>query len=706
MSDERTTQLTRHFLQPQTWQLLDEGRSEGDLLTRVLLARGFDTDEKRRALLGGSFDDLPDPFLLRGMDRACAIILGLFEKKMPRLLVFGDYDADGLTAAAILVRYFDDLGARPEWLIPDRFDDGYGLSESLIDEIVYHRPDLVVTVDTGTSSGAAVATLKSHGIEVIVTDHHQATGQDLPKDVPIINPSLEAANHPYAHLSGAGVAFLLTLALDQLKAEPAPVRDTLLTLASVGTVADVVPLLGPNRMIAREGIRSFHCGAPEGLKALCRVSGTDARSINARDIAFSVAPRLNAAGRMGDVRVGMNLLLADDPKEADRLALQLDRLNQKRREVEQDVFSQALLSFSKKKESETAGIAIVAGNDWHQGVLGIVSSRMAEKLRIPAITLNEDEGVLTGSARSFGHIDLITAIRTAERFLVKYGGHTGAAGLTLKAEHLDAFQAHMTAYFDALDPEARLVPHIVDLKAGATSLLLDDVERLESMEPTGEGFERPVLWLENFTVESITRVGGGRHMKLSLRSPDESMQNFDALMFGRGDEAIFYDIGDVVDVIATPEINEWNHRRAVQLRLVDIRPAGLEKIDREALRLYDYVASGATISQYPVATRPVVQQQLFNALWQLCAQFLSDGRSFLFSPSRLAWLVSHRYNVIAGALEVTLALLVFQEAGLFRLSRNGDRGFSLEMIAQEGTRPTLSDSPLWQSLESLGVLKR
>ncbi|NLG29697.1 MAG: single-stranded-DNA-specific exonuclease RecJ [Clostridiaceae bacterium] len=696
-------QATEHWLQSTPWQLLDDGTAKGDLLTRVLSARGFDTAEKRRVILNASSDDLPDPFLLHDMDKACSILLRVLEKEHPKLLIFGDYDADGLTAAAILCRYFDQLGVRPDWLIPDRFDDGYGLSEGLVDEISYHHPDLVVTVDTGTSSGLAVAELKKNGIEVIVTDHHQATGHHDLLDVPIINPTLEGEGHLYQHLSGAGVALLLTLALDQKRGEISPVRDTLMTLASVGTIADVVPLLGANRIIAREGILRFQEDAPEGLKAVCRVSGTNTQKINARDIAFSVAPRLNAAGRMGDVRLAMDLLLANDKKEADRLATELDLLNQKRREVEQDVFSQALLSVTSK--AERPGIAIVAGKDWHPGVLGIVSSRMAEKLRVPAITLNEDNGWLTGSARSFGHIDLIKAIRTADHFLEKYGGHTGAAGLTLKADNLKAFEEHMALYFDTLDPEDRVIPHWADIKAEAFMLELQAVENLESMEPTGEGFERLVVWLENFTIESIARVGNGRHLKLTLRSPDESMQSFDALFFGRGDEAAFYDIGDVVDMIAAPEINEWNHRRTVQLRLVDVRPAAETKNDREAASLYDYLTAGNDLLQYPVATRPELSQNLFAALWQLIEMFKDDGRPLLFSPVRLAWLVSHRYNVKADALDMTLALLVFHEVGLLRLLRAPAFGFQLEISDGNGLRPVLSESPLWRTLEALGVLR-
>lgn len=709
MAEDKFKKEMLSWLLPSPWHLRESppGAHSMDVASRVLAARGFDDPESRRLLFDLGPDDIPDPFLFRDMEAACRLVESLLKEDQPRLLIFGDYDADGLTAASLLARYFVNRGLDPLILIPDRFDDGYGLSPGLVEEIQLHRPHLVITVDTGSSSPDSVLQLMEKGIQVIVTDHHLATDAFGVTGAPTLNPSVSGETYPYDDLSGAGVALLLTLALDKaLGPSPLPLRQSLFALAAVGTVADVVPLTGVNRIIVRHGLEVFKQGAPEGLKAIGRSSGIKESAPSARDIAFSIAPRMNAAGRMGDVRLALDLLMEDGPARADQLAAQLDELNQQRRLVEQEVFKEALAGVLAEGDGPPQTLALARGKEWHAGVLGIVSSRLVDKLQVPAITLSEEEGVLTGSARSFGSIDLIQAINSAGHLLDKYGGHAGAAGLTLKADKLEDFRRLMIQYLESLPLKDRQSPLLADIKLMGEDLDLDRISLFDAFEPTGSGFEKPLVWLDNLTVESLSRVGDGRHLKLLLRTPDPSMRVVEGLFFGRGDESHFYQSGDLVDVMAVPEINSWRERKNVQLRLLDLRPADQDRVNQIAVRAYEDIINLAQADLEPAGVwKSSLNQALFAPLWLLIRDLTAGGhKPMTFLPSRLAWLLSHRYNGETGPLGILLALRLFKDRGLIELWPQEAETYTLTINRQGGPRPALSDSPLWGKLEAWGIL--
>lgn len=712
MIEDKARREMLSWLLPAPWELLDDKIATDpgtDALSRILEARGLDTLEKRNAFFNLSIDDLPDPFLFIDMGRACDVIEHTLEKQSPRLLIFGDYDADGLTSTALLSRYFEERGFKPALLIPDRFDDGYGLSMSLVDEIALHRPDLVITVDTGTASPDSIAELTARGIGVIVTDHHQATGPVDREMAPVINPALEDDSFPFAHLSGSGVALMLTLALDKRRGVVSSVRESLIVLSAIGTVADVMPLTGSNRAIVREGLRVFSTSAPEGLKAVYRQSDADkGTAVRARDVAFSIAPRLNAAGRMSDVRLALDLLLEDDPARATHLAEGLDVLNSERRLVEQDVFEDALRSVLAKHGDEPLYIAIAQGETWHPGVLGIVSSRLVYRLRVPAITLIKENGMYTGSARSFGGINLIEAIASAGHLLERFGGHKGAAGLTLRAENIESFCEEMESYLEAIPERERVIPFQADAMLEGNELSEELLDRFEILEPSGNGFERPVLWIPNLVIEMLSCVGNGRHLKIKLRTSDRTMRLVDAILFHRGADEEFYSVGDIVDVLATPEFNTWRGRRQLQLRVKDIRPSEQEKLNEQAvsaLQSWNGVARGESPSMSSKYPSPAMSQALFVSLWQLMEELSGSGKfPVRFMPVRLAWVLSHRYNVEAGGLEILLALAVFSQAGLGEFIAEEDGSFSFRILDFEGQRPALSEAPLWAKLIAQGVL--
>jgi single-stranded-DNA-specific exonuclease len=701
------------WLSPADWAVAYDAHPEEqqDVLSSVLTSRGLDTPIERDAFLHVSLDDIPDPFLFLDMEKACVIVDGVLRMESPRILIFGDYDADGLTSSALLARWFKSRECEAEILIPDRFDDGFGLSVALAEEIILHNPHLVITVDTGTSSPDAIKFLRQHGIKVIVTDHHLPDELFARGEVPIINPSIPDESYPFKELSGAGVAYLMTLALDRFLGEISTIRPALTVIASVGTVADVVPLLGVNRAIVRAGLEAFDEHAPEGLKALYKYTSSSRRggTLMSRDFAFSIGPRLNAAGRVGDVRLALDLLLEDDPERVVFLALELHELNEERRQVEQEVFQDAFHDVMKRQGDEPLSIAIARGKGWHGGVLGIVSARLAERLRVPAITLTEEDGMLTGSARTFGRINLIEGITYAGTFLETFGGHEGAAGLSLKAENFDQFREAMVHYIESIPIKKRHVPILADTTLEGHAIDAKLVESFNVLEPTGYGFEQPLFIIPSMMIEEITRVGDGKHLRLKVRSQDDVKSAFDTILFNRGDDEPFYSVGDEIDLIGTPEFNFWRDRRSIQLRCTDLRPSYSSELDNrlqhafpEFLRQLPDPHLTEAFNRHGLMS---INREDVVALWQLVSSIA--GRECVpiaFSPSRLAWLLTHRYNVDAGALAVLFILAIFAEVGLGELVADEGGGFIFRLLEIGEEKLVLTEAPLWVKLDAQGVL--
>jgi single-stranded-DNA-specific exonuclease len=485
----------------------------------------------------------------------------------------------------------------------------------------------------------------------------------------------------------------------------------LTVIASVGTVADVVPLIGVNRAIVRAGLEAFDDHAPEGLKALYKYSSSSRKggTLMSRDFAFSIGPRLNAAGRVGDVRLALDLLLEDDPERVVFLALELHELNNARRQVEHEVFHDAFHDVMKRQGDKPLSIAIARGKGWHGGVLGIVSARLAERLRVPAITLSEEDGMLTGSARTFGRINLIEGITYAGTFLETFGGHEGAAGLSLKAENFDRFREAMVRYIESISMKERHVPILADTTLDGHVIDAKLVESFDALEPTGYGFEQPLFIIPSMKIEAITRVGDGRHLRLKVRSQDDVKSAFDTILFNRGDDEPFYSVGDEIDLMGTPEFNFWRDRRSIQLRCTDLRPShGFEMDNRlqhafpEFLRQLPDPHLMETLNRHGLTS---IERDVFVALWQLLSSIAGRERvPIAFSPSRLAWLLTHRYNVDAGALAVLFVLAVFAEAGLGELVADECGGYIFRLLDIGEEKLTLTETPLWVKLDAQGVL--
>ncbi|HHW13524.1 MAG TPA: single-stranded-DNA-specific exonuclease RecJ, partial [Firmicutes bacterium] len=486
------------------------------VLARVLAARGFSEPAAAHAFLHPE-SAFGDPRLLLGMEQAVRRIEAAFAAG-ERIRVYGDYDVDGLSATALLVEYLQSRGARVDFRLPSRFEEGYGLSLAAVEEAAADGVRLLLTVDCGITAAAEVARAAELGVEVIVTDHHEPPAE-LPRAVAVLNPKQPGCPYPFKELAGVGVAFKLVEALAGVAQESVQDRlGPLLDLVALGTVADVVPLLGENRLHARWGLERLRSSPRPGLAALLQV-GELGRKSDSAVIAFGLAPRLNAAGRLGDATIGVRLLLERNPARAEALARELEAANRTRQALEEQIMAEAVAALEGQGEPERALALVAAGEGWHPGVIGIVAQRVVERFHRPAVVISLDGGVGRGSARSIPGFHLYDALRECADLFVKFGGHAMAAGLTLPAGNVPAFRERLAAVAAArLAPEDLQPTLRLDACVAAEDLRPELVEELQALAPFGAGNPSPVLVLQGAEIVEERLVGeGGRHWKLSVR---------------------------------------------------------------------------------------------------------------------------------------------------------------------------------------------
>lgn len=503
-------------LRPFDWDTAERFASELELplLVGIVLARrGFRTVEEVRAFMEIS-PTVPDPFLFHDMPAALGL-LAAAARKSRRVVVHGDYDVDGISATALLVRGLADFGVRAEGFLPSRFVQGYGLSEAGIREIAADGDALLVTVDCGVNYPDEVTLARSLGLDVIVTDHHQA-GPTLP-DCPLIH--VARADYPHADLCGVGVALKLLHALHVR--ERAAASETLpeallahLDLVALGTIADLVPLKGENRYYVHEGLVRLAASSKPGLRALLKVANGEAR-VDAQAVGFRMAPRLNAAGRLGDAQMPLRLLLTDDAEEAGRLAQELDLLNRERQEIEASVLAEATAAVDAL--DDLAPILVVSGAGWHEGVLGIVASRLVERHHRPAVVLSEKEGLARGSARSIPAYDIMAGLEAAAEHLTVFGGHRQAAGMTLPSAALPAFKAALEAHAGTVLTPADLVPtyHPEAIVRGC-DLTLETTDAFARLAPFGSGNPKVRLIALDARFEAAQSTRKGDHLQCTV----------------------------------------------------------------------------------------------------------------------------------------------------------------------------------------------
>ncbi|MBS3957753.1 MAG: single-stranded-DNA-specific exonuclease RecJ [Clostridiales bacterium] len=534
------------------------------VLARLLVIRGVDEPGSAERFLTPSLDrDWSPGACLPGMAAAASRVASAV-KAGERIVVFGDFDADGMSSAALAQRGLAAMGAQVRATVPDRFTEGYGLTEASIERLAELAPQLVVTVDCGISSAAEVAALQARGIDVVVTDHHEPDAQ-VPVGIPVANPKLEPG-HPAFCLAGAGVALKLVQAAGELLGFEGVWRD-LTDLATLGTVADIVPLLGENRALVAHGLERMRRAPRAGLAALAVVSGCDITRIGSDELAFQMLPRLNAAGRMADPHIALELLTTDDPCRAEELARTLDDLNRTRQATERDL-SEAAIAIAERTYDPADRVLLVAGEGWHDGVRGIVASRLARRYGVPALVFSVRDGVAHGSGRSVGGFDLFEAVSSASDLLERFGGHSAAVGITLPASLVDELRARLSSHIATAPPELLTVIEPVDALLPLGDIGLELVAEVETLAPFGHANPRPKFISAGVFMSSRERVGrSSEHLRFTAYDGADAVQ---AIAFRCEAIAEIALCDTAVDVAYELQANEWRGQTRVQMLVRDI----------------------------------------------------------------------------------------------------------------------------------------
>ena len=530
----------------------------GPEAARLLFSRGIKDEDSLTRFLAPSLDDLHDPYLLHDMDKAVNRIRRAIEQG-EFILVYGDYDADGMTSASILKETLEQLGAECLVYLPNRFTDGYGPNASVYKYFIEQQGiSLIVTVDNGVAGHEAIDLAQSMGVDVIVTDHHSMP-EVLPDAYAIVHPEHQEADYPFKHLAGCGVAFKLACALLE------EVQVELLDLVAIGTIADMVSLTDENRIMVQYGLEVLRNTQRIGLQELFEIAGISSGDVTEETVGFQLAPRLNALGRLDDPNPAIDLLTGFDDEEVREIALMIQVKNEERKEIVQAIYEEA-----KSLVDSNKSVQVLAKEGWNPGVLGIVAGRLLEELGQTVIVLNIEDGRAKGSARSIEAVDIFEALNPHRELFIAFGGHAGAAGMTLEAEQLDALSEILETYvkdkgIDAKGKNTLYLDEELDLE----SLSLETVKNFERLAPFGMDNQKPVFYIRDFQVENVRSMGAGdSHLKLKI---SKGIASFEVVAFGQGSKATEFSQVKQLELAVTLSVNQWNGQTTLQLMMVDAR---------------------------------------------------------------------------------------------------------------------------------------
>ena len=632
------------------------------LLACVLSARGVTEPEQAWKLLTPGEEPLLDPMLLKDMDRA-VLRVGRALKTGELMAVYGDYDVDGITSTCLLTDCLTRLGGRVRSYIPDRLEEGYGLNEEAVLHLARQGVTLIITVDCGITAAREVEFARELGIDVIITDHHECK-QAIPQAVAVVDPHRPDCPYPFKGLAGVGVALKLAMAAAGPDRAGLVFREYA-DLVAVGTVADVMPMTGENRTIVQTGLAALAHPRRVGLAQLMEEAGLGDKPVTSVSIGYTLAPRINAAGRMGQADLAAELLLTRDPGRAAALAQELCALNRERQTIECEIFQECVQRLERRPQS---GVILLADEHWHQGVVGIVASRLTEKYSCPAFMVCLDQGIGKGSCRSWGGVNLFHLLTQCQDLLEGFGGHAMAAGFTVREENIPALERRLRQL--VLEERAgEELPSLLEIDAAVLpqELTVEAVEALDALEPCGAGNPRPVLVLTGAHVISAAQVGRGRHLKLRLEGRGVPL---DAIFFSVDGSELGLTPGCRVDVAFYPQINDFRGVRSVQLQVVDLRHA----MTRAQLEqsIYEKYRRGEPLSPQEAQSLLPTRAE-FVCLWRYlerqCAgqTFLEDTLARIAQKSARSGGQSERPNHTLVCLEV------MEERGLISLERQSGR---------------------------------
>ena len=661
------------------------------LVAATLCARGMTDLAEAKGLLSSGEDQLQDPFLMKDMDLATARI-GRALRNGEKIAVYGDYDVDGITSTCLLTHYLRAQGGDVCYYIPNRLSEGYGVNREAVEELARQGVRLMITVDCGITAVEEVAYASGLGIDVIITDHHECK-EEIPAAVAVVDPHRKDCPSPVKDLAGVGVALKLVMALGGEKRYRALFQEYA-DLAAVGTVADVMKLLGENRTIVRVGLNHLKKTRRRGLYALMVEAGTLNRAITSTTVGYCLSPRINAAGRMGRAVTAAELILTEDNSQAELLAHELCELNRQRQAVELEIFNQCLALLAGRKQYDCL---VLADKAWHQGVVGIVASRLAEQYACPVFMIClQDDGKGKGSCRSYGGFNLFCALERCADLLEGYGGHALAAGFTIQEENIPAFRARMEEIVRQDTGGEEMVSTLqIDGEIENTALLtVEEVEALSMLEPYGAGNPKPVFSLSGVTITCMSDVGGGRHLKMRASRDGRTV---DMIFFSVTRAKSGLTVGDRADVAFYPQINEYRGSRSVQLHLVDLRPAySAQQLNEQAL--YRKYSRGEPLS--PCEARMMIpQREEFAAVWRYLAN--RDGE-VVEVPASLARKVAQEGDLWESTLHTMICLEVLESFDLVTLRPEEGGALRIRLQKRRGQgKVALYQAPIIQKLQAI-----
>lgn len=654
------------------------GSGYAPLAAMVLASRGMEDDHQARAYLDCNAP-LLDPFLMTDMDKAAGRV-GLAMSRGEKIAVFGDYDVDGITATCLLTDFLRRHGADAVSYIPGRLEEGYGLNPIAIHQLHDEGVKLIVTVDCGITAVSEAELCRQLGIDLVITDHHECK-QTLPAAIAVVDPHRPDGGYPHKNLSGVGVAFKLASALC---GSQEGVLEEYADMVCLGTVADVMPLQGENRVFVARGLESLAHTKRPGIAALMAECGCAPETVSASSIGFMLAPRINAAGRMGQIDLAVELFLTDDPDKAAEAARGLCELNRQRQAVESEIYRQAVSMLPMGKPPEAI---VLADESWHQGVVGIVASRIAEEYACPTFLICLDGEHGKASSRSHGGFNLFASLSALSPLLESYGGHELAAGFTISRANIPEFRRQICALAAKFytDDVPRTVLD-VDCAVSPELLTLHNVDALQMLEPCGNGCPKPVLMVKNLTIDRISMVGGGRHMRLRLCSGHTYLN---AIYFSANPQTVSIQPGDLVDVAFTPQVNEFRGTRTVQMNVIDIRPSCNAECLPDAAPYRDMQRGNLTAGE---AAALLPDRKMLALVWR----YLDAANPVQESPVCLCRKIVRWSGKPLNLGQMLTCLDIFRDVGLLTVQRQ-HKYVSIRLTPGEG-KADLSRSQTMQRL--------
>ena len=533
-----------------------------ELVSTILVNRGITDEEQIKVFLTPSRNDFHDPYLLPDIEKAVKRIIDAIEKN-EKVIIYGDYDVDGITSITVLKQFLEQRGLKCDYYIPNRLQEGYGLNKQAIEGFATQGYTLMITVDCGISGKTEIDFANELKIDTIVTDHHEPL-EILPNAIAVLDPKRLDSKYPFRELAGVGVVFKLIQALGIKLNLDAKEYLKFLDIVCVGTISDIVPLIDENRVIAKLGLKLVEQTRNIGLKSIIKSSGY--KNIDSNTISFGIAPRINACGRVGDVQDAIELFLTPNIVKANEITEKLNQYNKDRQDKEKAIYKEAIEEIEKNKLVEKDCI-VLGGNNWHNGVIGIVASKIAETYYKPTILVSFDGEEAKGSGRSIQGFDLHEVLCECSKWLEKYGGHEMAVGLSLKKENFENFKQNFEEIAKKLNVTEQVPIIFIDKLLTIKDLNIDAVKSLNMLEPFGESNKVPIFAYKNIRIDSIRAISEGKHLKMSLKDENTII---DAIGFGMGSLTTEYTIGDKVDVAGTLEINTYNGIDKIQINLKSI----------------------------------------------------------------------------------------------------------------------------------------